>query len=165
MAAWKAAIVFSGGWRCSPRWEMTLIFFPSSCGVHAVWARATPPARVEPIRSFRIELRIFLCPFIGGGCCCAGSESEATDEKQHARVLGTGDLTKRSVGDRRVEPGELRMVEGVVGVDTEGEGGMLPQGHLAHEAEVPHVLTRPVECSAGCVAEGVRGRDLKGRGV
>jgi hypothetical protein len=39
----------------------------------------------------------------------------------------------------------LRMVEGVVRIGTEGEGHVLPDWYIPHEAEVPYILTGAVE--------------------
>jgi hypothetical protein len=50
------------------------------------------------------------------------SESEATDEQQHARVLSACDCTECfRVGQGCSQAGELRMVEGVMGIDAYGE--------------------------------------------
>src|SRR5258708_5745433 len=57
------------------------------------------------------------------------------------------------------------MVEGVVRVGTEGETQVLPQRYLPHEAEIPHVLTRPIERCARRIAQGVLGRGHKSRGI
>ena len=88
-------------------------------------------------------------------------EPEPAYEEQRTRVLRAGDRAECGVGCRQpgVEGGELRMVEGVMRVNTDGKGGMLPEGNVPHKTKVPYVLSGPVEAGARTIAQCVRRRD------
>ncbi len=111
------------------------------------------------------RLRIFLCPlYVAVLVIVPASESKATDEKQHARVLSACNRAEGlRVGQGCSQAGELRMVEGVVRIGAEGEGCVLPKRDIAHEAEVAYILAGAVERCSWCVAEGILRRDGKGR--
>ncbi len=94
------------------------------------------------------------------------SESEATDEQQHARILGSGDRTKSlSIRQRRSQARILRMIEGIVRINAEGEGHVLSYRYIPHETEVPHILTRAIERCARGITQSVGRRSRKGFGV
>ncbi len=98
---------------------------------------------------------------------CIASESKPAYEQQRTRVLCAGDSAECGVagGQRRAEAGELRMVEGIMRIDTESECHALPQRNISHKADVPYVLTRPIESRAWRGTQSILRRHYEGIGV
>jgi hypothetical protein len=99
-----------------------------------------------------------------------GLEAEAANQKQLPGILCSGHHAKGLVGDvrcveRGVKARELRMIEGVMCVDTEGELHPLMERNIAHQAYIPNVLPWAVQPGPRRVAKSIGRCDCKRRRV